>query len=331
MDISRKIFKTSLILAGILAIGTAGYVVIEGWGFFDALYMTVITLATVGYGETHPLSTAGRAFTIVLILSGISILLYAVSAITSFFIEGEIGKIFTRRRLMKEISRLQDHYLVCGAGRIGTHIIEELSKTGREFVVVDINPEAVNRCGVFARGEKDVLFVKGDASDENTLIQAGLERAAGLFAVLPSDEDNLFLIITVRQVSKKVKIVTKSVNDSSVKKLYAAGADVVIQPGLIGGLRMVSEMTRPAATNFLDIMLKEGKGDMRVEEIEVKSDDIKFVPSEKIKNAVCLLVAISGKNNDYRFNPPDDAPVNKGDCLIVIGTTGKLLELRKII
>lgn len=325
MDITRKIFKTSIILVVLLAIGTVGYVLIEGWSFFDALYMTVITLATVGYGETHPLSHAGRAFTIVLILSGISILLYTVSAITSFFIEGEIGKIFARRRLMKEISRLQGHYVVCGAGRIGTHIIGELLKTGRDFVVVEIDPEAIARCTDLF-GAKELLVIKGDASDENILQEAGLERAKGMFATLPGDEDNLFLIITARQVSKNVKIVTKSVNDSSVKKLYAAGADVVIQPGLIGGLRMVSEMVRPAATNFLDSMLKEGRGNMRVEEIEVKKEDIKSAFSDKIKSAGCLLVAVVSGGN-YKFNPSDEESVSKGDRLVVIGRTDDINRL----
>ncbi len=325
MDITSKIFKTTLILIIMLAIGTLGYILIEGWNFFDALYMTVITLATVGYGETHPLSFGGRVFTIILILSGISVMLYTVSAITSFFIEGELGKIFARRRTMKEISRLKGHYIVCGAGRIGTHIINELLKTGRDFVVIDKNPETLAKCAEFAGG-KEILFLKGDVSDENVLKEAGLERAAGLFAVLPGDEDNLFLIITARQVNKNVKIVTKSVNDSSVKKLYAAGADVVVQPGLIGGLRMVSEMVRPAATNFLDSMLKEGKGDMRVEEIEVKSDNLKIVPFETIKNSNCLLVAIVSDGN-YKFNPATNEPIRKGDRLVVIGRADDVRNL----
>ncbi len=313
MDVYKKIIKTTFILVTVLIAGTFGYIIIEGWGAFDAFYMTVITLATVGYGETHPLSFAGRVFTIILILSGISILLYAVSSITSFFIEGELNKIFRRKKMMKEISRLKNHYVVCGAGRIGAHIIKELRKTERDFVIVDRSDDILARFN----GE---LIVKGDVTDEKVLEEAGLSRADGLFAVLPSDEDNIFLIITARQVNPQIKIVAKSVNDSSVKKLLTAGASTVVQPGLIGGLRM--------AVSFLDVMLKEGKGDLRVEEIEVKSSDIKNLPSDKIKKTGALLMALA-TDTAHVFNPPADSAVSAGDRLIVMGTPSQLEEIKK--
>ncbi|MDI6757566.1 MAG: potassium channel protein [Endomicrobiia bacterium] len=321
MDVYKNIIKTTFILVAVLIAGTLGYIIIEGWSAFDAFYMTVITLATVGYGETHPLSWAGRVFTIILILSGISILLYAVSSITSFFIEGELNKMFRRKKMMKEISRLQNHYVVCGAGRIGAHIIKELDNTSRDFVIVDNNEAALARFN-------GRLIVKGDVTDENVLNEAGIERAGGLFAALPSDEDNIFLIITARQVNPRIKIVAKSVNDSSVKKLLTAGAATVVQPGRIGGLRMVSEMVRPAAVSFLDVMLKEGKGNLRVEEIEVRNPEIKNPPLEKIKAAGALIVALATAG-DYVFNPPADAVVVPGDRLIIMGTPEQIEEIKK--
>lgn len=321
MDVYKKIIKTTFILVAVLITGTFGYIIIEGWGAFDAFYMTVITLATVGYGETHPLSFAGRVFTIILILSGISILLYAVSSITSFFIEGELNKIFRRKKMAKEISRLKNHYVVCGAGRIGAHIIKELEKTERDFVIVDRSDD------ILARFNGN-LIVRGDVTDEKVLEEAGLSRAAGLFAALPSDEDNIFLIITARQVNPQIKIVAKSVNDSSVKKLLTAGASTVVQPGLIGGLRMVSEMVRPAAVSFLDVMLKEGRGDLRVEEIEVKSSEIKILPADKIKKTGALLLALA-TDTAHIFNPPTDSAVAVGDRLIIMGTPFQLAEIKK--
>lgn len=323
MNVYKNIIKTTFSLVAVLIAGTLGYIVIEGWGAFDAFYMTVITLATVGYGETHPLSTAGRVFTVVLILFGISILLYAVSSITSFFIEGELNKIFRRKKMIKEISRLKDHYVVCGAGRIGSHIIKELEKTDRDFVIVDNNEAALARFN-------GRLIVKGDVTDENVLNEAGIERAGGLFAALPSDEDNIFLIITARQVNPRIKIVAKSVNDSSVKKLLTAGAATVVQPGLIGGLRMVSEMVRPAAVSFLDIMLKEGHGDLRVEEIEITNPEIKALPVEKIKKAGALLLALVSETG-HIFNPRADSSVAAGDRLILMGTPEQLGEIKKAV
>src|SRR3989339_2106843 len=194
----KKLFRTILILILILLFGTFGYIIIEKWNFFDALYMTVITLATVGYGETHPLSFHGRIFTIILILSGISTMLYAVSSITSFFIEGEMSQIFRRNKMLKTISQLKSHFILCGAGKVGNHIISELSQTKRDFVIVEKDKDLLKKY-------ENYLCINNDASDENVLKEAGIENAAGLFAVLSSDEENIFLIITAPHTNPKIK------------------------------------------------------------------------------------------------------------------------------
>ena len=315
----KKLILTISILIAVLLFGTFGYIVIEKWSFFDALYMTVITLATVGYGEIHPLSFAGRVFTIFLILSGISILLYTVSFITSFFIEGELRQIFRRKKMLKQISQLKNHYIVCGTGRIGSHIISELAKTNRKFVIIERNKDLLDNYSNY-------LYINGDATDENILKQAGIENAAGLFASLSTDEENIFLIITAREINSNMKIVAKSVLDTSAKKLISAGATSVVQPNLIGGLRMASEMVRPAAVSFLDMMLKEGKGDLRVEEVEVVNNEKQLSTIQSHKSGV-LILALFSKGN-YIFNPAHNTTVNTGDKIIVMGNSEQVTMLK---
>ncbi|OGS34339.1 MAG: hypothetical protein A2474_01290 [Elusimicrobia bacterium RIFOXYC2_FULL_34_12] len=315
----KKLILTIAILIVVLLFGTFGYIVIEKWSFFDALYMTVITLATVGYGEIHPLSFAGRVFTIFLILSGISILLYTVSFITSFFIEGQLRQILRRKKMLKQISQLKNHYIVCGVGKVGSHIISELAKTNRKFVIIERNKDLLDNYSNY-------LYINGDATDENILKQAGIENAAGLFASLSTDEENIFLIITAREINSNMKIVAKSVLDTSAKKLISAGATSVVQPNLIGGLRMASEMVRPAAVSFLDMMLKEGKGDLRVEEVEVVNNEKQLSTIQSHKSGV-LILALFSKGN-YIFNPAHNTTVNTGDKIIVMGNSEQVTMLK---
>lgn len=304
----------------VLLYGTLGYIIIEKWSFFDSLYMTVITLASVGYGEVHPLTFSGRIFTIFLILSGISIMLYAVSSITSFFIEGELSHIFRRNRMLKQIARLKNHYIVCGAGRSGSHIISELAKTKREFVIVDKDKDVLGKYS-------GCLCINDDATEDDVLKAAGLEKAAGLFAAISSDEDNMFLVITAREINSNVRIIAKSLKDSSAKKLMFAGASAVVQPNLIGGLRMASEMVRPMVVSFLDMMLKEGQGDLRVEEVEIGKPSVKTLSEIQIKETGVLLLAVAAKEG-YKFNPPQSTAVCPGDKLIVMGSAGQVAMLK---
>lgn len=319
----KKFINTVLLLFLVLFIGTAGYMLIEQWQFLDALFMTVITLATVGYGEVHALSDPGRIFSIFLILTGMSILLYSVSAITSFFIEGELSQFFRRKKMIKKISQLKEHYIVCGAGRTGVNIISELAKTRRDFVIIDTDKRQLEKYG-------DSLYVEGDSTDEEILNAAGIEHAAGLFAVLPSDEGNLFLIITAKGLNRNIKIIAKCETAQSAKKLLAAGAISVVRPNLIGGMRMVSEMIRPKVVSFLDKMLKQDRGDLRVEEVRVRkgfSGSISDIPIEK--SGALLLAVVS--LNKYKFNPPKSLSLVTGDILIVMGNCEQVAALQSMI
>ncbi|OQA92498.1 MAG: Voltage-gated potassium channel Kch [Elusimicrobia bacterium ADurb.Bin231] len=316
----KKIINTLLILVVLLSVGTAGYMFIEEWRFLDSLFMTVITLTTVGYGETFPLSQSGRIFTIFLILFGMSLLLYTVSSITSFFIGGELSQIFRRKKMHKQISQLKDHYIICGFGRIGIYISTELKKIKRDFVIIEKNKSLLEKVDGY-------LYIEGDASADDILKSANVENASGLFAALPTDEENLFLIITARELNSKMKIVSKALNENSVHKLITAGASAVIQPNLIGGLRMVSEMLRPAVVSFLDKMLKEGKGDLRVDEAELKINQA-IIKNIDFKSTGTLLLAVYTRG-EYLFNPVPDTKIFSGDKLIVMGNSKQVAELRR--
>ena len=222
--------------------------------------------------------------------------------------------------MLKQIAQLKNHYIVCGAGRSGSHIISELAKTKRDFVIVDKDKDVLSKYS-------DCLCINDDATEDDVLKAAGLEKAAGLFAAISTDEDNMFLIITAREINSSVRIIAKAIKDSSAKKLMFAGASAVVQPNLIGGLRMASEMVRPMVVSFLDMMLKEGQGDLRVEEVEIEKSSIKTLSEMQIEKTGVLLLAVAAKEG-HKFNPPQNTAVHPGDKLIVMGSTEQVQTLK---
>lgn len=321
----REALRILALLTLILLVGVVGYHLIEKWSFFDSLYMTVITLATVGYGETHPLSTAGRVFTMLLILGGMGIILYGVTEVTSFIVEGEMSGILRRRRMNRGISKLSNHYIVCGWGNTGYYVLEELHRTRRPCVVVEKDASKIGKLS-----EKETLFVEGDATDDATLISAGIQRASGLIATLPTDKDNMFVVITARGLNPGLKIVTKIEDVSSRGKFLRSGADIAISSDLIGGLRMVSEIVRPATTNFLDTMLRDSSA-LRVEDVRVGPHS-KFARKplgdcDAFEKAGVLVLSIK-RGESFQFNPPRTTTLNEGDTLVVIGNPEQIQAVR---
>ncbi|MBI5202229.1 MAG: potassium channel protein [Elusimicrobia bacterium] len=311
-----------------MAAGTAGYRLIEGWPLFDSLYMTVITLATVGYGETHPLSHAGRVFTIGLILVGIGVLTYAFSSLTAFIVEGDLNDALRRRRMQTKIAKLAGHFIVCGGGHTGRIILEELEKTGREVVLIDEDPEVVQHLA-----DKGVMALHGDATDDETLKAAGIERARGLFGALPTDPGNVFVAITARGLKADLRIVSRQQERGVEGKLKRSGADVAVDPGLIGGLRMASEMIRPAAVGFLDSMIRaEGKV-FRIEEVPVvEGAPLIGEPLGTVKGSegeAALVLAVRAKDGKtYDINPAPSRALAPGEVLVAMGSKEQLKELR---
>ena len=328
MNAARNALQIIYLLLFILIAGTLGYHFIEGWSLFDSLYMSVITLATVGYGETHPLTTAGRVFTIFLILGGMGIILYGISEITQFIVQGGIGGILRRRKMERTIKKISHHYILCGAGKNGHYVLEELIRTKRKVVAVEKDPQKVQT--LINRG---IPTIEGDASNDDVLRSAGIDRAIGLVSTLPEDKDNLFVVITARGLNPNLRIVAK-VDDIEVReKFFRSGANSAVSAPYIGGLRMASELIRPDTTTFLDSMMRDSSA-LRVDEVKIGSATNyrgKTIEScDVLSSSDVVLVSMRRgiDERDFIFNPPPSTIINTGDTLIVIGNPEQLEILR---
>lgn len=334
----RSIIVSLTLFLLVLALGTAGFQYFNGprfggpaWSLLDSVYMTVITVATIGYGEVHPLTPAGRVFAAVYILICLGTIAYAVTSITAFIVEGELKHLLGRRKMEKTLNRLYDHYIVCGGDETAQTVVRELLLTSKPFVLVESSKEALDR----VLGLGSFPFVQGDASDDDVLIKAGIERAKGILMSLPTDEANLFAVVTARSLAPKVRIVAKALDVQSHKKIVKAGADSVISPTFIGGMRMVSEMIRPSATTFLDQMLRERERVLRVDEITLPAGSPlagKTVAELKLEERTgALLVALRrAGQKGFAFNPGRATPVGEGDALIFIGSPDMARELEEL-
>jgi voltage-gated potassium channel len=327
MSAARNALHIVYILLVILIIGTLGYHFVEGWTLFDSLYMSVITLATVGYGETHPLSWYGRVFTMFLIVGGMGILLYGISELTQFIVQGGIAGILRRRKMERIIKKISHHYILCGAGKNGHYVLEELIRTKRKVVVVEKDPQKIQH--LLNRG---IPAVEGDASNDAVLRAAGIEHATGLVTTLPEDKENLFVVITARGINQKLRIVAK-VDDIEVReKFFRSGADSAVSAPYIGGLRMASEMIRPDATSFLDTMLRDNSS-LRVEEVKIGATtsyrNKSFKQCDVLHTSGVVVVSMrKSTEQQFIFNPSPATVLEKNDILIVIGTPEQLTKLR---
>jgi voltage-gated potassium channel len=318
----RRFFWPVAALVIILLTGTMGYRLLAGkeHAYLDCFYMTFITISTIGFGEIIDLSAnpAGRIFTIILVLAGAGVITYILSNLTAFIVEGELNEAFLRRKMEKMIHALRDHYIICGIEGVGFYIINELLETRRPHVVIDIDRKNIEK-GLHASPEK--LFIEGDATDSDTLRQAGIMNAQGLFAVTGDDNDNLVISLTAKQLNPRIKIVACCTDVKNIDKIKKAGADAVISPAFIGGLRMASEMIRPTVVSFLDIMLRDKMKNLRIEEIAV-AESYNGKPLSVLtlqKYPQTLLLAIKTRD-DWIFNPPRDYVFTPGTTLIFMTT-----------
>jgi voltage-gated potassium channel len=305
----------------VTATGMLGYHFIEGWPLLDSLYMTVLTLTTIGYGVPHPLSYRGTIFTIAMMVSSIGIVGYSLSTVAAFLFEGELNRFLQVRRMDQRITRLSNHIILCGCGRTGIHIAEEFRKTHTPFVVVDREPDKIEHMRAVLG---DVLYLHGDATQDEVLRTARIEQAAGLVAALGDDKENLFIVLTARSLNPTLRIITRANEDENIAKLRRAGADEVVSPNAVGGLRMASVMLRPAVVTFLDQMLRVPDQTLRIEEVHINATPSligKTLLEANIPQRTGLLVvAIIASDGSYRFNPRADSLLHAGDTLIVMGT-----------
>lgn len=329
-----RLLSAAFILTCVVVLGaTLYYHLGEGrWTFFDCIYMTVITLSTVGFGETldgmHDIPEA-RAVTLVLIVVGSGTLLYFLSNLTALVVEGDLQGILRIRRMQRRIDNLEKHIVVCGAGNTGEHVIRELLDVGAHFVVIDLDPQRIRVLGEDLGAE--ILHIAGDATDDHSLTGAGVERARGVIAALHDDKDNLFVTISARHLNKNARIVAKAVESSTIPKLQRAGADAIVSPNQIGGLRLVSEMIRPTAMEFLDRLLKDDRK-LRIEDVRIPdvSNLVGHTLAEaEIRATGALVIAVRKPDGTFIYNPQGGERLEAGSSLIVIAHTEDVRRLRE--
>jgi len=326
-DIRKRLLQVLALVAFLIAAGTIGYVVIEGWRWLDAVYMTVTTITTVGYREIHPLSKGGMIFTIFLIVGGVGTMLYALSAGAKVILEGELKESFWRRTLEKKIKELSGHYINCGYGRMGKIIARELKGEGVRFLVIEKNP---------APGEEreDILVLTGDATRDTILRSAGIEKARGLISVLPSDAENLFTVLSARGLNPDLLIVARAVEEDAEQKLLRAGATKVISPYHIGGLRMAHTVLKPTVVDFIEFATKSGNIELQMEEIPIHEGSqligLTLEACGMGRDLGVIIVAIKQAMGDTRFNPTYRSTVRAGDTLIALGEKSKLTVIESM-
>jgi voltage-gated potassium channel len=327
MNPARRLLWGVCILATIIVAGIIGYMVIEGWSFIDALYMTVITITTVGYAEVHPLSAGGQIFSIVLIVGGVSGALYVLSAVAGYIIEGQLGTTLGRRRMQKNIAKLKDHFILCGYGRVGREIARIFAEEGVPFVVIDKAQDTI------ADIEKDGHpYVLADATSDEVLKEAGIERARGLVIVVGDDADSLYITLSARGLRPDLFIEARAITSSAEAKLKKAGADRIISPYSLGARRMAELALRPAVVDFIDTVIQRRGRELQLENIAIDSESAlaDLTVEEVRRRTKAAILAISKKSGKLVTNPEGAETIQAGDRLISLGTREQLATLEEI-
>jgi voltage-gated potassium channel len=310
----------------IIAFGVIGYHFIEDMTYFEALYMTIITISTVGFGEVKPLSTAGRVLTIAMISGGIMIAAYTIGTLVRVLVEGELKKTFGRRKVEKKIAELKDHYIICGYGRIGGLVCKELKEHGLKLIVIENHPSAVERM------EADgILYLPLDATADETLVQAGIMRARGIVTAVGSDADNVFITLTAKGLRPDMFILARASDEKNEIKLKRAGATRVVSPYLIGGKRMAHVLIRPTVVDFIDIAIMESHLGLQMEECRVQHGSNlvgkNLVESNLRKDYGVIIVLIKKHSGEMIFNPQPVEIIEAEDILVVLGKTDDMKRM----
>jgi len=296
---------------------------IEGWALFDSLYMTIITMTTIGYREIHPLSKAGRIFNLTLIVFGVSVAAFTANYLIRFVLEGEIQEAMGRRRMAKIIKQLKDHYVICGYGRMGRIICKEFASSGVPLVIIEKEPVELD-------ADDDTPVIIGDATRDETLKEAMLEYAKGLISVLSTDADNLYVVLSARGINPGLKIVARAGEDGAEQKLLRAGADNVISPYSIGGQRIAHSILKPFVVDFIDFATKSGNLELQIEEVPVQDGSRLAgltIDESRIGKELGIIIVAIQKAGDMKFNPTHKTVINAGDTLIALGEKNRLKAL----
>ncbi len=331
MDVFQsKLYKAFLLFLFVIAIGVFGYMYFSDDSFINALYMTIITITTVGFGEVHPLSEDEKLFTIFLILMSITTLGYVARIVTEYIASGELFKKIKSKKVQKKLEKLGKHAVVCGYGRNGKQAVAKLKKFNKSLVIIENDEDRIAELV-----EENLLHVKGDATSDEVLIKAGIQKATSLISALPSDADNLYVVLSSRQLNKELTIVSRASNDSSDNKLRIAGANNVIMPDKLGGDHMASLLVTPDIVEFVDMLSMDSDNAMNLEEIVVEE-----LPKEFLLKSIrdldlrhktgCTVIGFKTPENRYVVNPDADTKLMSGSKLIVLGNADQIRKLNKL-
>ncbi len=320
------------LLALLFVVGVGGYIFLEGYSFIDALYMTVITTSTVGYREVKPLTDAGKIFTILLIISSFGIFVFALSNLTRYLLDGIFRNAFLVRRIKRRISKLDKHVILCGFGRNGRQAARELRDHGERFVVIESDPHKLEE---LEDEIGDYLLIEGDATHEEVLLEAGVERAKALITTLPNDADNLLITISALQFNKDLKIISRASDEKAEKKLKRAGATNVIMSDRLGGQRMAKLVVQPDVVEFLEKIMLQSHSDVNLEEISCEEMCEMFANKSirelGIRNRSGANIIGMKKDGEYLFNPDPDTVLSRADKLFVLGTPDQIAQMKKLL
>lgn len=327
----NRVFYALTLLFAIILIGTIGFVVVEDYTFVEGFYMTIITISTVGFSEVRPLSPEGRLFTATLIITSFGIFAYAVTSITTYLIGGEYKSYFKEYKLLKTVEGLSKHTIVCGYGRVGTQAVSQLVDHKENFVVIEEKDELIEEF----REQKQYNHIHGNATVDENLEKAGIGKAKALITTLPSDADNLFVVLSARALNPKLKIISRASNATSVKKLRTAGADNVIMPDSLGGSHMASLVVTPDVLDFLDHISIQGESETTLESISFSElpQEFKFKTISDLDSKYstgCNIIGYKSPEGEYLINPSGDVELVPGSSLIVLGNPNQLESLNKI-
>lgn len=312
----RLLFLFALVLSAVV-MGTLGYHLLEGWSLFDSLYMTVITLATIGYGETHPLDMVGRVFTVVLIIFGTGVMGYGISSLTLLLFQGDLPHYLRVRKMDKIISRLENHIIICGLSRTGLYALEELTRSGHDVVIIEKSEAQIQQW----LGGKERPYIVGDATEDDNLLAAGIERAQAIITSLTSDADNAFVVVTARSLNSQLSIVSKAETESARKKLLAVGADQVVIPSYLGGMNMANLVIKPETLHFFERLHTRYPNTFRAQVVPVEPLWLGRSIAEclPVSDGSVIVVALEMPGGEVAFNPPAETLLGEGQSLMIIG------------
>lgn len=334
MNYQRQITIALAMLVSLLVLGTVGYLLLEQdnpqgkWTLLDAIYMTVITLTTVGYGNMD-MSDDGRIFTLFLLIGGFGVFTYSITIATAYLIEGQLQSFFRQQKMIRTVDKLSNHYIICGLGDTGVHVLDEMLKADVEFVGIEFEEERITHL----TDTRHFSYLQGDATDDELLIRAGITRARGLITCLSRDQDNLFVVISARKLNPHLKIASKAVEDNSPGKLIIAGADEVVLPDHIGGIRLASSILYPHLVEFLQ-SITQNLDDTHFAESIVRPDSqldgISLKAASIQEQTGLVIIAIRDNDGTFLYNPPSDKRLQTGDAILVVANQKQLQLLHRL-